>query len=132
MSSEKNMLTISSEELLSVLRKRFPITIPQAIETPEQMQEAGNLLGIYTSNYVYLENMRIAANLVKRKLKREGRPKNEIEDAISREEIFATYSDIAKNSYKAVSRMIATRQQVLFELRMTDGIQAYPDQGGKR
>jgi hypothetical protein len=132
MSSEKNMLTISPEELLSVLRKRFPITIPETIETPEQMQEAGNLLGVYTSNYVYLENMRIAANLVKRKLKREGRPKNEIEDAISREEIFATYSDIAKNSYKAVSRMIATRQQVLFELRMTDSIQAYPDPNGKR
>lgn len=132
MSSEKNMLTISPEELLSVLRKRFPITIPETIETPEQMQEAGNLLGVYTSNYVYLENMRIAANLVKRKLKREGRPKNEIEDAISREEIFATYSDIAKNSYKAVSRMIATRQQVLFELRMTDGVQAYPDPNGKR
>ena len=105
MSSEKNMLTISPEELLSVLRKRFPITIPETIETPEQMQEAGNLLGVYTSNYVYLENMRIAANLVKRKLKREGRPK---------------------------TRMIATRQQVLFELRMTDSIQAYPDPNGKR
>lgn len=123
---EKNMLNISPEELLSVLRKKYLIEIPIEVETPEQMQEAGKLLGVCTSHYTYLENMRLAANLIKRNMKREGRPKEEIEDAVCREEIFKTYSEISKNTYKALSRMIATRQQVLFELRMTDGIPSYP------
>lgn len=125
MAAERNMLTISPEELLLILRKKYLVEIPDSIETPEQMQAAGNLLGVCTSNYIYLENMRLAANLAKRRMKREGKPKDEVEDALCREEIFKTYSEISENTYKTLSRMITTRQQALLELRMTDGIPAY-------
>ena len=92
MASERNMLTISPEELLLILRKKYLVEIPDSIETPEQMQ---------------------------------GKPKDEVEDALCREEIFKTYSEISENTYKTLSRMITTRQQALLELRMTDGIPAY-------
>jgi len=124
---------ISPEALLALLRKQFPPVIPNEIETPEQMQEAARLLGECMANYVYLENMHVEARLIKRRLKQSKAPKEEIEEALIREEILDSWSDMAKNSYSAISRMISTRQQVLFELRMTDGIPAgRPGAGGTK
>lgn len=119
--SMPEIFSMNPEELLYRLQAQVPNRIPISVDTVEEMTEAGRLLGEYASWYSYLTSMSIAAKLRKRALKQEKADKKEIEDALSREEIFASYADMAKASYNAVSRMFTVKQQINDELKMTDG-----------
>lgn len=109
------------EQLLMEMHENFKTTIPISIETIRDMENAGRLLGRYASEYSYLSNMAMLAKLKKRTLKQDKADKKIIEDALSREEIFSNFADIAKSSYNAISRMITVKQQINDELKMTDG-----------
>ena len=115
------IFSMEPEELRKAGVKQFPIHIPDSIETVEDMAVAGKLLGRYTSWYSYFTGMALAAKLRKRTLKQEKADKKVIEEALSREEIFTNYADIAKSAYNAISRMFAIKQEINNELRMTDG-----------
>ena len=108
-------------ELMNIISDRCRLEIPPSIDTVEEMEMAGKLLSKCMSEYSYFTNMALMAKLRKRMLKRMKVPKEEVEDALSREEIFMNYADIMKFAYNTVSRMITVKQQVNDELRMTDG-----------
>lgn len=95
--------------------------MPPCVDSIEDMERAGRLLGQCASNYSYLLNMAMAAKIRKRHIKRIGENKQETEDALSREEIFNTYAEIMKTAYNAISRMITIKQQINEELHFTDG-----------
>lgn len=119
--SMAEIFSMDPELLLLELSTRVPSHIPISIDTVEDMAEAGKLLGKYASWYSYLMSMSLAAKLKKRALKQEKADKKEIEDALSREEVFSSYADIVKASYNAISRMFTVKQQINDELKMTDG-----------
>lgn len=121
------IFSMDPEELRESVAAQFPVKIPVSIETVDDMTRAGKLLGCYTSWYSYLTGMALAAKLRKRALKQAKADKKEIEDALSREEIFDSYADITKQAYNAISRMFTVKQEINNELKMTDGKQGETD-----
>lgn len=119
--SVSSLMNLESDKLIEYLDKNFKAEIPVNIDSIDAMQHAGRLLGICTSNYSFLSSMAIRAKTIKRTLKKTGADKQNVDEALAREEIFSIYADIAKMTYNAVSRMITVKQQINDELHMTDG-----------
>lgn len=119
--SREEIFQLEPEVLLEAMRKRCCLVIPVTIETVEEMQQAGRILSACASEYSYLSDMALNAKIIKRRFKQEGRSKKEIDDALSREDIFEHFAEVMKAGYNAVSRMITIKQQVNEELKMTDG-----------
>ena len=112
------LLEMEPSDLLEYLTKEFTIDIPVSIETVEDLNDAGILLGRCASNYSFLITQAMMAKLVKRSLRAEKAGKAEIDKALAREEILSMFADITKTSYNAISRMITVRSQASEELKM--------------
>lgn len=120
MLSIEDIFSMPPEELIQVISENFQVNIPPYVDSIEDMEQAGRLLGVCASNYSYLINMAMAAKIRKRRVKRDGASKQEAEDALSREKIFSTYAEIMKTSYNSISRMITIKQEINEELHFTD------------
>ena len=116
--TQSSLLRMEPLELLEYLVGEFTIEIPVSIDSVEDLNTAGILLGRCASNYSFLTTQAMMAKLVKRNLKLEKADKVEIEKALSREEIFTMFADMAKTSYNAISRMITVRSQATEEMKM--------------
>lgn len=121
MLSIEEIFSMPPEDLIQIVAEYFQVEIPPYVDTIEDMEQAGRLLGQCASNYSYLLNMAMTAKIRKRHIKRDGESKQSAEDALSREEIFNTYAEIMKTAYNAISRMITIKQQINEELHFTDG-----------
>lgn len=119
--SIEDIFSMAPEELIQSVSEYFKVEIPPYVDSINDMERAGRLLGQCASNYSYLLNMAMAAKIRKRHIKRDGGSKQDAEDALSREEIFNTYAEIMKTSYNAISRMITVKQEINEELHFTDG-----------
>jgi len=117
----EQLMTMEPQELDVVLRKFFKYMIPSSISTLEEAQKAGQLLGQYTSYYVYLNQMTITARLRKRRYKQEHGGKFDIMDALSREELFEVHATSAKQAWDAISRMLTVKHDIDEEIKFTDG-----------
>ena len=117
--SNRELLSMKPDALIQYMERQYALNLPKTLETVEEMKEANRLLSMCTSNYAYLANLAMIAKLEKRKLKREKASKEEIEDALSREEIIQKYTDINKLYYQTISRMITVKQQINQEMRMS-------------
>ena len=117
----EELFSMDPELLIEKASERFRLEIPPSLDSINDMKQAGLLLGKCSSEFSYLANMAMTAKIRKRKVKREGGTRQDVEDALSREEIFATYADIMKLAYNSVSRMITVKQQINDELKFTDG-----------
>ena len=115
---QRGLLQMEPSELLDYLTREFSIDIPVNIDTVEDLNYAGTLLGKCASNYSFLITQAMMAKLIKRNLKLEKADKTEIDKALSREEILTMFADITKTSYNAISRMITVRSQASEELKM--------------
>lgn len=116
----KDLLAKDPFELLEILTKEFTFSAPEAIETPDDMREAGRLLRDLNSAYSYLIQLQSYSKLVVRELKRTKADKDEIDKAIDRKEIISNFADVIKMNYNTISRRITIKQQINLELRMTD------------
>lgn len=115
---QHNLLQMEPSDLLEYLTREFSINIPVNIDTVEDLNYAGTLLGKCASNYSFLITQAMMAKLIKRNLKMEKADKAEVDRALSREEILTMFADITKTSYNAISRMITVRSQASEELKM--------------
>ncbi len=116
------LLQMEPPELLDYLTAEFSIEIPVSIESVDDLNNAGVLLGRCAANYSFLLTQAMMAKLAKRILKQEKAEKVEIDKALSREEILNMFADITKTSYNAISRMITVRTQATDEMRMMRNI----------
>lgn len=116
--ANSGLLAMEPSELLEYLTREFSVEIPMNIESVEDLNNAGTLLGKCASNYSYLITQAMIAKLVKRNLKQEKADKAEVDRALSREEILTMFADITKTSYNAISRMITVRSQAAEEMKM--------------
>lgn len=117
------LLSMEPLGLLNLLKEEFDRDVPEIIETTEDLRLAGRALGILAADYSYLTQLAVYAKLDVREKKRSD-PKNKeaVEDAIDRKSVIEAFLNGADMRYKAVSRMLTTKQQINEELRMTDSI----------
>lgn len=118
--STEELLNMPPEELMNAAAKKFVLDLPPSIDTIDNLNKLAKLMSKSISEYSYLLNMAQMARMRKRMLKRMRAGKDEIEDAMTREEIFENYAEIMKAAYQAASRMITVKQQINEELKFTD------------
>ena len=106
--------------LLEKLTSAYSYDFPDFIDTPEDMKKAGILLRDLSMAYSYLIYLQSYAKLLVRDLKREKASKDEIDKAVDRKEIISNLAEAIKLNYSTVSRMITIKQQINYELKMTD------------
>jgi hypothetical protein len=114
----ENIFKLEPEELLYWLNQNFNDDVPIALNTTQELKDAGELLGKLMNVYSYLNSLSLHARLQVRNLKKNKSEKEEIDKAIDRKEILSSYADTIKLRYNAVSRMITVRKQVEDELKM--------------
>lgn len=107
-------------EMTEELLRRFRIEVPPYLETADELNAAQSIISRSVSNYAFLDSMAQMIKMTKRARKREGAEKKEIEDLLSKEEIFTRLADQCKTAYQATSRLVTVRQLVLEELHMSD------------
>lgn len=103
------------------LTKEFSYELPEFLDNPEDLRKAGVLLGELCSAYSYLVQLASFGKLLVRELKRKKAPKDEIDNAIDKRDIINNLSEIIKLQYNTVSRMVSIKQQINYELKMSDG-----------
>lgn len=118
--SQNNVFTMDPIALADALEVEMYIPIPPTCETPDEMRQMGKLLALSMQRYSYLSNLAIMARLKKRALKQSGADKNEIDNALAREEVLSQMAENLKMTYNAVSRIISVKQEINKELSMTD------------
>lgn len=112
------LLKITPNELATWLEKNYLRDIPVSLETPEELKEAGKMLGQLTNDYSFLKTAATFANLAVRDAKRKKLEKNIIDDYISRRDLLDNFADITKAQYNAISRMATVKKQVDDEIKM--------------
>ncbi len=108
---------MSPEELAENLIMEYSETIPEGLESPDDIDLANNLLGKYTNQRTALLDL---FGYIKSKtaiLKMEGK-KEEYNEMMIRRNIVETVLKGVEGRYDGVSRMLTARKQKYDELRM--------------
>lgn len=111
-----NMDPFDLQEYLADLCR---ITMPQKIETIQEMSEAAKLMSTITGHYMYLSGLELRARMEKRMLKSNKCGDDLVEAMTMREEICGKYAKVLMQCYETISRMITVKQQINAELKMT-------------
>lgn len=111
------MLIAEPLVLNSYLVENFVEKIPESLDTIEDMEEAGHLLGKTTNNFTYLMATLNTFKIMVKKIKATG-TKPEADEMITRRDIIQIVADISKQQYNAISRMITVKQEINNELKM--------------
>lgn len=114
---ETEALKLSEE-----MQEMFRIEMPLKIETEDELSDAQKKMGKYVANYSYLTNIAGTLKITKRIMKREGREKNEIDEILSKEELFTNFAESSKLAYQCISRMLTVRQMALEELKVSGDV----------
>ena len=127
MKKYSEILNMSLMDLVADLNRRYCIQIPTEINSPEAMQNAGNLLGHLTNSYSYLMAVLALLKASTRDAKKKtGKGCSEqdkalYEDLVGKRDAVADAVEMVKQEYNAVSRMITVKIEVNRELKMSDG-----------
>lgn len=119
--STKEILSEDPFVFAEKLKSEYLFYLPETIENADDLLEAGRLLGKIANSYSYLVQLSSLAKINVRKLKREKKNKDEIDDAIDRKDSINNTVEAVKMQYNAISRLITVKQQINEELKMTDG-----------
>lgn len=120
--SYNEMMEMPSKELFDYIEQNYMLRIPPSIESVEDMMEASKILSQANAYYSYFTNKALATKITKRNMKRNKASKEDIEDILSKEEIFANAADLSKAAYNTISRMITVKQQINYELKMAESM----------
>lgn len=119
--SYQDLLSMEPNELEDWLLKNFSKTIPLQLETVEDMQAAGIILGELVNSYSYLMAMSVYAKTAVRNEKRKGKENKEnTDDMIDRQNAINTTCDIIKMQYTGLSRLVTIKKEINNELHMSD------------
>lgn len=112
------LLEMDPVELVDWLESEYLIELPTDVNSLDEMNKAGMLLGKLANTYSYLKILSAYAKLNVRRAKQQKSNKEKIDEAVDRREIFETFADTIKLQYTAVSRMITVRKQMDEESKM--------------
>ena len=119
-----DLYSISVDNLIKWLDKRFYYSIPKGLESIDDMKVAGRLLGQLSNDYSYLAILLSYAKAFVRAEKRKGKDfKLSYEDMIDKRDIIDEMTSVVKMQYQAISRMITVKHDIQEELNMNRYIQ---------
>ena len=110
-------------KLMDWLTQNYTVEIPIQLNTVEDMERAGKLLGVLAGNYAYLNTLVSYAKVAVREEKRKGTGnKVSSENMITKRDAIQSFADSQKILYQAISRMITVKQEINEELHMSDSL----------
>ena len=118
--SFKEIYEMEPFEMTEKLTDSFSYDLPEFLDTPEDLRNAGRLLGELCAAYSYLIQLASYGKLLVRDLKRTKTDKATIDNAIDRRDVINNMAEIIKLQYNTVSRMVSIKQQINYELKMSD------------
>ncbi|MCR5670749.1 MAG: hypothetical protein K6G10_07055 [Butyrivibrio sp.] len=113
-----HFIGMESFEFLIWLDENFPITIPQAITTAEDMEMAAAQLLQLSSQYAYIAELASWFKVATRQTKRDGL-KEDYEDMVDKRDAVDNKMKSIEQAYKGISRAVTIRTENNAELRMT-------------
>lgn len=127
--SRSDLLKLEPLELHEYLTDNFTITIPDRLDSVEEVSRTAELISKTTAYYSFLESMRVEANLKKTIYKDyaantddpdlKKAHQKESANMLKREQIFESMVKIMDRTYQSISRMITIKQQVNKEIEMS-------------
>lgn len=118
--SFKEIYEMEPFEMTEKLTESFSYDLPEFLDTPDDLRNAGRLLGELCAAYSYLIQLASYGKLLVRDLKRTKADKATIDNAIDRRDVINNLAEIIKLQYNTVSRMVSIKQQINYELKMSD------------
>lgn len=115
------MKTMDPEKLNEALVASYIRTIPISIDNIDDMMAAGRLLAMLTNDYSYLYGT-LSTFKIWTKLAKANESKEKYAEMVMRRDTLEAITDILKQQYNAVSRLITTKQEINNELKMTGGV----------
>ena len=116
----KEIYEMEPFEMTEKLTDSFSYDLPEFLDTPDDLRNAGRLLGELCAAYSYLIQLASYGKLLVRDLKRTKTDKATIDNAIDRRDVINNLAEIIKLQYNTVSRMVSIKQQINYELKMSD------------
>lgn len=117
MRTYSEIFNMNPSELNEWLINTFSCEVPTCIDSIDEFQRAGNLLGELTNKYTYLASVLTFLKIEVKNSKRKGKG-IDAEDMMLRRDAFQSMTDIVKQQYNAVSRIITVKQEINNELKM--------------
>lgn len=106
------------QNLSEILIKEYLHQVPTNIDTPDDLDKIGNLLGELTNARTYLTGIHTMLQAEARIAKRNKSNKLAAEDLAIKRDIVAAAMESVKNQYDACSRMLSAHKMQVDELRM--------------
>lgn len=116
--TNQQILNMDPIKLVDWLTNNYSYEIPTSLSTVGELEKAGQMLGMLTNKYTYLATTLAYLKITLKSLKRQGKNSEEVEDMMMRRDVFQTLTDVVKQEYQAVSRMITVKQEINAELKM--------------
>lgn len=115
----EQVLGMHPEIMIDYLEDEFLISIPESINTIEDMDNAATLLLKLSSSYTYLAALLSRAKLFSREYKRV-KDQGAYEDMVDRREAIQNLLDGIKQQYGAISRAVTIKIENNRELQMNN------------
>lgn len=103
--------------LANTLASKYCVDIPTDINDYVAMTKAGSMLGQLTNSYSYLISILTVMKVIVRQTKRNG-TKEDYETMVARRDVIQDITDLVKQQYQAISRMITVKQEINKEMQM--------------
>lgn len=114
-------------ELTKSMVLEYMRQVPTKIDSPDDLNKIGNLLGELANAKAYLAGIYSQLQAEARIIKRNKERKSEAEDMAIRRDAVGTVMESVKNQYDACSRMLTARKMQIDEMRMMgDGPKMQP------
>lgn len=112
----------TSMEMADWITKDFSLSIPETIESVDDMILVSKLMADTANKISYISNLLSYAKVMQREAKRKtgSISKTESEDLIDKKEILSNTLETLTLQHKALSRMITIRQEIMNELRISE------------
>lgn len=110
--------TMDPMELTKAMVLEYMHQVPTRINSPDDLDKIGNLLGELTNAKTFLTGVYSQLQAEARIIKRDREHKQEAEDMAIRRDAVGAVIDSVKNQYDACSRMLTAHKMQVDELRM--------------
>lgn len=117
MPNYQDIFSMSPVDLVSWLHNEFSVSLPDRIETTEDMETASKVLLLLSGYFSYLSELLSYAKIAVRQAKRSS-PKEQWEDMVDRQVVIERKLDSVKQQYSAVSRAVTIKAEKDKELNM--------------
>ena len=106
----QDIFSLSPIDLVSWLHNEFSISLPEKIETTDDMEAASQILLVLSEYFSYLSELLSYAKIAVRQAKRNS-PKEQWEDMVDRQLAIERKLDSVKQKYSAVSRAVTIKTE---------------------